>query len=63
MPDNFPSQSKTMATTCPAIQVNMSTFVQHWLPSFDDQPADKEHKAGKKQYVQEVAVVSKFCHR
>ena len=34
----------------------------YWLPSFDNNPADKEHKTSKEKDVEEVAVVAKFRH-
>ena len=34
----------------------------YWLSSFDDNPADKEHKTSKEQNVQKMAVVAEFCH-
>jgi len=34
-----------------------------WLPSFDNEPADKEDKTSEEQYIQQVAVVTKFSHR
>ena len=63
--DNFPSQSKTEIITRHTIHSDQPVCIicGCQLPSFDNEPTDKEHKTGKEQYIQQVAVVTELCHR